>query len=507
QQQKSPPSPPSSPQPLPQPLPQQREQEKQKEQTSAKGDVRREYCQKRNCLETPTYSEDGERPAVRCRDHRKDDMFRVQNDVKFCGVDGCASVSEVNYMDQGGRIRRYCAEHREPAIVLEQAEYCEHGECDGSPRYGPQEGPLSFCQAHKRVGMCTARDGVLYVATRDGSAFRKEVVPAVSGDTGGATAAGAAAVAVAVAATAAAASPEIAGDVDTVPSLTPPSKPAEQPSPASSTPSSPPVEGVKGVDNTTVKLVPGKNGMMSRKLCEVPGCMVQPSYGEPGTGKPRFCTGHKKKGHISLKNRPCIFPGCTTRPHYGPSKGRPVFCATHKQDDHVHLLKEAEGLEKRRLQRKRRRSSGGSAASGKDKQKKKRKKKTTDKKQTKAKGNEGEGEEEDRMSEAKKTKKVKVEASARTPAQGKEGEEEKVEDTDEGKEEKRSKGKGPARGRKGSSGAKRAVVVAGKKAVAAVVKKAGAFAGKKAGLAGKASTISEKKASAAAPTKKQQKQQ
>lgn len=28
-------------------------------------------------------------------------------------------------MDQGGRIRRYCAEHREPAIILEQAEHCE----------------------------------------------------------------------------------------------------------------------------------------------------------------------------------------------------------------------------------------------------------------------------------------------------------------------------------------------------------------------------------------------
>lgn len=45
----------------------------------------------------------------------------------------------------------------------------QHGSCDGTPRYGARGGPLSFCQAHKRVGLFTIRDGELYVATRDGS--------------------------------------------------------------------------------------------------------------------------------------------------------------------------------------------------------------------------------------------------------------------------------------------------------------------------------------------------
>ena len=45
----------------------------------------------------------------------------------------------------------------------------QHGGCDGTPRYGTRDGPLSFCQAHKRVGLYTIRDGELYVATRDGS--------------------------------------------------------------------------------------------------------------------------------------------------------------------------------------------------------------------------------------------------------------------------------------------------------------------------------------------------
>lgn len=41
--------------------------------------------------------------------------------------------------------------------------------CDRNPRYGTQEGILSFCQAHKRAGQYTVRDGQLFVATRDGN--------------------------------------------------------------------------------------------------------------------------------------------------------------------------------------------------------------------------------------------------------------------------------------------------------------------------------------------------
>lgn len=45
----------------------------------------------------------------------------------------------------------------------------QYGGCDGTPRYGTRDGPLSFCQTHKRAGLYTTRDGELYVATRDGS--------------------------------------------------------------------------------------------------------------------------------------------------------------------------------------------------------------------------------------------------------------------------------------------------------------------------------------------------
>eukprot|EP00752_Nemacystus_decipiens_P011347 g10083.t2 len=69
--------------------------------------------------------------------------------------------------------------------------------------------------------------------------------------------------------------------------------------------------------------------------------------------RPRFCSEHKGQGHVGLKNRPCLFPGCVTRPHYGLTKGRAVYCATHKKDGMVHLLKESIVLERERAARNR----------------------------------------------------------------------------------------------------------------------------------------------------------
>ncbi|CAM9324488.1 unnamed protein product [Ectocarpus sp. 12 AP-2014] len=261
-------------------------------------------------------------------------MLRVQHDRKTCGADGCTEEADVHYMGQDGRIHRFCARHKEPVVVLEQAVQCEHGECDGTPQYGGHDGPLTFCRAHKRAGMYTTRDGVLFVATRDGIAFRKGPGPpraTVNGDREGMTvAADAAATTTGGSEIATPATPSRASKTDakqtTAPTVPPPSPAAEE--------VNTPASGSK------------KSQSLHRKLCEVPGCNVQPSFGAPGTGKPRFCTGHKEEGHVSLKNRPCIFPGCNTRPHYGPSMGRPVFCATHKKKSHVHLLKEAESLGK-----------------------------------------------------------------------------------------------------------------------------------------------------------------
>lgn len=41
--------------------------------------------------------------------------------------------------------------------------------CQRTPRYGQKDGPARFCQGHKVAGMYTRRDGVLLMATRDGT--------------------------------------------------------------------------------------------------------------------------------------------------------------------------------------------------------------------------------------------------------------------------------------------------------------------------------------------------
>eukprot|EP00903_Cladosiphon_okamuranus_P018919 g17401.t1 len=199
-----------------------------------------------------------------------------KHDNRTCGIPGCERTAEDRQMshdDQGG-IERVCLEHKKPSVAITamtRAAHCEFAGCERTPRYGPKEGPLSFCQAHKRAGQYTVRNGQLFVATRDGSAFR---------DNSGTTAVGAAATVGVVSASAAA-------------TALPRESNAQLPAPGSAVP--------------------------SLQISKAP----------------------KKK-----KNRPCIFPGCEIRPHYGFLGERSLFCVTHKKEGMVHLLRASKNLQK-----------------------------------------------------------------------------------------------------------------------------------------------------------------
>lgn len=45
----------------------------------------------------------------------------------------------------------------------------QHPGCIRTPTYGHSDGPLSFCQSHKKAGMYTNPNGNLLMATRDGN--------------------------------------------------------------------------------------------------------------------------------------------------------------------------------------------------------------------------------------------------------------------------------------------------------------------------------------------------
>ncbi|CAM9662959.1 unnamed protein product [Scytosiphon promiscuus] len=188
---------------------------------------------------------------------------------------------------------------------------CEFAGCQRTPRYGVKDGPARFCQGHKIAGMYTRRDGVLLMATRDGAAFR-EADPAPGSNDDGSVAA------------------TVSGR--TARGTAPQAAPSSQ--------------GPKLLTS------PKTTSPVPRKKCEAPGCNVQPSYGDVGSSRPRFCSGHKKDRMVSLKNRPCLYPGCIVRPHYGLSMGRAVFCVTHKKEGMVHLLRESKTLKKDALKRK-----------------------------------------------------------------------------------------------------------------------------------------------------------
>eukprot|EP00752_Nemacystus_decipiens_P011350 g10085.t2 len=68
-----------------------------------------------------------------------------------------------------------------------------------------------------------------------------------------------------------------------------------------------------------------------------------------GTTRPRFCSRHKEQGHVCLKNRPCLFQGCDTRPQDGLPGGRGVFCAAHKEGI-IHVLNETNNATRKRCE-------------------------------------------------------------------------------------------------------------------------------------------------------------
>ncbi|CAM9802249.1 unnamed protein product [Ectocarpus sp. 6 AP-2014] len=250
-----------------------------------------------------------------------EDGLPVEDGPETRGLARCErGFEECRLPQDGGAISPPRTEDKKPAVASRTA-YCKHAGCTRTPRYGRKNGPLTLCQSHKRAGLYTVRDGVLLVATRDGSAFREKAGSSstVNNNRNG---------------TATGGSGETHGDAARDSTPTPP---------ATTAPSS-----------SQVPKLPSSTTTAARRKCEAPDCTIQPSYGDPGTSRPRFCSSHKEKQMVSLKNRPCLFPGCDIRPHYGLSMGRAVYCVSHKKDGMVHLLKEAKNMEKEELKRKRR---------------------------------------------------------------------------------------------------------------------------------------------------------
>ncbi|CAM9278635.1 unnamed protein product [Ectocarpus sp. 8 AP-2014] len=181
-------------------------------------------------------------------------------------------MAEDNQTSQDGLIHRVCVEGKGAAqsvATMTRAQRCEYAGCDGTPRYGPRNGPRSFCQGHKRAGMYTYRSGELFMATRDGRVFRKAA---------GTTAT-------------AAAKPVV-------------SEPASRP--------------VQNRDETA----PAAAAAATNPAPPQEATTMPPARGsdKPQQGR----SDREEKGVVSLKNGACVFPGTSreSRPHIAAKTAR-----------------------------------------------------------------------------------------------------------------------------------------------------------------------------------------
>lgn len=76
---------------------------------------------------------------------------------------------------------------------------------------------------------------------------------------------------------------------------------------------------------------------MKRRLCLQPGCLLNPSFGNPG-GKREYCKAHKKPFHDQLAAPHCLAAGCSVLASYGYVATRKrEYCTAHKKSMQEYL--------------------------------------------------------------------------------------------------------------------------------------------------------------------------
>ncbi|CAB1109573.1 unnamed protein product [Ectocarpus sp. CCAP 1310/34] len=103
-----------------------------------------------------------------------EDGLPVEDGPETRRLAGCERGVEENRLVQDGGVISPPRTEDKKLAVTSRTEYCKHAGCFRALRYGRKNGPLMLCQSHKRAGLYTVRDGVLLVATRDGSGRSSE---------------------------------------------------------------------------------------------------------------------------------------------------------------------------------------------------------------------------------------------------------------------------------------------------------------------------------------------
>ena len=87
------------------------------------------------------------------------------------------------------------------------------------------------------------------------------------------------------------------------------------------------------------------------RLCQHPGCQIQPNYNYSNETKPLFCSPHKLENMVNIISKRCEHPGCQKQPNYNYfSETKPIFCSSHKLENMIDIKNkrcEHDGCQKR----------------------------------------------------------------------------------------------------------------------------------------------------------------
>ena len=107
-------------------------------------------CIHPDCKKLPSYNNEGEKKALYCVTHKKEDMIDVKH--KTCIYPDCKKQS--NYNNEGEKKALYCLTHKKEDMVDIMNKKCIHPDCKKIPSYNNEgEKKALYCITHKKEDM------------------------------------------------------------------------------------------------------------------------------------------------------------------------------------------------------------------------------------------------------------------------------------------------------------------------------------------------------------------
>ena len=108
------------------------------------------YCIHENCTTQPSYNKPGEKVALYCKAHAKEDMVNVKS--KTCIAENCSTIPHFN--KPGEKVALYCKAHAKEDMVNVKNKTCIAENCTTIPSYNkPGEKVALYCKAHAKEDM------------------------------------------------------------------------------------------------------------------------------------------------------------------------------------------------------------------------------------------------------------------------------------------------------------------------------------------------------------------